>query len=115
VPETRDAVAGTFDLVVLEGVLHHIDDGTAREALEFAAERLRPAGRLVTLDTVLLPHQNPIARVLAKLDPGRYFWTLDGYRAPATNVFPEDHVSARHLRGQLRVPYDYSVVEVRSP
>ncbi len=110
VAEARHAVAGVFDLIVLEGVLHHIDDETAREALQFAAEKLGPAGRLVMLDTVLLPRQNPIARLLARFDRGKHVRSLRGYQDLATSVFATEHVASRHLRGRLRIPYDYSVL-----
>jgi SAM-dependent methyltransferase len=109
--DVRDSVHGTFDLVVLEGVLHHIDDSTAREALEFAAERLATGGRLVALDPVLLPRQNPVARMLARFDRGKHVRTLDGYRELALSAFSEDQISVRRLSGQLRVPYDHSVLE----
>jgi len=110
VREVRASIDGTFDLVVLEGVLHHIDEETAREALAFGAERLRPGGRLVALDTVLVPRQNPIARMLARLDRGKNVRTLDGYRNLAVGAFPEEQVRVRRLSGRLRVPYDYSLL-----
>ncbi len=112
VPAARHAVQGKFDLVVLEGVLHHIDDSTAQKALEFASERLAPEGRLVALDPVILSRQNPVARALARLDRGKHVRTLDGYRELAKRVFSIEQVSVRRLSGQLRVPYDHSVLEV---
>ncbi len=110
IPGVRHSVQGEFDLVVLEGVLHHIDDATAQEVLEFASERLAPEGRLVALDPVFLPRQNPVARVLARLDRGKHVRTLDGYRELALGVFTEEQVRVRRLSGQLRVPYDHSVL-----
>lgn len=110
VPEVQDRVTGMFDLVVLEGVLHHIDDVTAVEALSFAGERLAPGGRIVALDPVLRPHQNPIARALALLDRGKHVRTLDGYRQVAIEALPQATVQTSTLSGQLRVPYDHSVL-----
>ena len=110
VREVGASIDGTFDLVVLEGVLHHIDDETAREVLAFGAEKLKQGGRLVALDTAFVPRQNPIARVLARLDRGKNVRTLNGYRELATDVFPEEQVRVRCISGELRVPYDYSVL-----
>jgi SAM-dependent methyltransferase len=110
VPEVRENVSGRFDLVVLEGVLHHIDDATAVEALMFAGERLAPGGRIVALDPVLLDGQHPVARALARLDRGRHVRTLDGYRDLALNALPGCAVDVRSLGGQLRLPYDHSVL-----
>jgi len=109
--EVRDVVTGEFDLIVLEGVLHHIDDDTAHEVLTFASKRLAPTGRLVALDPVLLPRQNPVARALARLDRGKHVRTLGGYRELAASAFSKGHVSVRRLSGQLRVPYDHAVLE----
>ena len=110
VPQVRERISGRFDLVVLEGVLHHIDDATAREALAFAGERLAPGGRIVALDPVLLPRQNPIARTLAILDRGTHVRTLDGYRELAVAALPQARVEVRPLSGQLRVPYNHSML-----
>ena len=112
VPQVRERISGRFDLVVLEGVLHHIDDATAREALAFAGERLAPGGRIVALDPVILPRQNPIARAIAMLDRGKHVRTLDGYRKLAVEALPQARVDVRALSGQLRVPYDHSVLTV---
>ena len=110
VPQVRERISGRFDLVVLEGVLHHIDDASAVEALAFAGERLAPGGRIVALDPVLLPRQNPIARALAVLDRGKHVRTLDGYRDLAAAALPHARVDVRALSGQLRVPYDHSML-----
>lgn len=110
VPQVRDRIVGDFDLVVLEGVLHHVDDETAIEALAFAGERLARGGRIVALDPVLLPRQNPVARALAVLDRGKHVRTLDGYRNLAAAALPEARVDVSTLSGQLRVPYNHSVL-----
>jgi SAM-dependent methyltransferase len=112
VSDVRNEVQGAFDLVVLEGVLHHIDDETARIALQFASERMAPNSRLVALDPVILERQNPVARALARLDRGRHVRTLAGYAQLAEAVFRDDLVSAEALSGVLRVPYNHSLLEV---
>ncbi len=106
-------VQGVFNLIVLEGVLHHIDDDSATEALNFARERLAPGGRVVTLDPVLVEGQHPVARALARLDRGRNVRTLIGYRDLVGTVFEQDRIQVRHLTGRLRVPYDHALVEAR--
>lgn len=110
VPQVRERFSGLFDLVVLEGVLHHVGDTTAIEALSFAGERLAPGGRIVALDPVLLPRQNPIARALAVLDRGKHVRTLDGYRELAVTALPQARVEVRALNGQLRAPDNHSML-----
>ena len=113
--EVGDLVEGPFNLVVLEGVLHHLDDATARQALRYAADKLGSGGRIVALDPVLLPRQNPIARALARLGRGKHVRAMEGYRALVEGVFPSSMVSLERLRRQLRVPYDLAVLECRKP
>jgi SAM-dependent methyltransferase len=109
--DVGDSVVGGFDLIVLEGVLHHIDDENAVATLAYAAERLVTGGRLVALDPVLLERQHPVARALALLDRGKHVRTLAGYRALAGEAFDPAETSIRRLSGQLRVPYDHAVLE----
>lgn len=111
VDEVGGRVKGSFGLIVLEGVLHHIDDGVALEALRFARERLAAGGRVVTLDVALVAQQHPIARALARLDRGQNVRTLAGYRDLVGEVFGMDRTEVRHLSGRLRVPYDHALVQ----
>ena len=104
-----DEISGPFDLAVSFGVLHHVDDEEAKRIAQFAFDRLAPGGRFVALDPTLLPRQNPIARLLAKLDRGKHVRSPQEYRALVASVFGDDvqsHVESR----LLRVPYNHSVV-----
>lgn len=77
------------DVAVAIGVLHHLDDPTASRTVAAAAARLRPGGRLVTLDPCFEPSQRQGARVLMALDRGRFV------RHPANYVsLIEPHVGA---------------------
>ena len=49
--------------------------------MESAKRQLRPGGVLVTLDAVFHPGQNPVARLLARLDRGGAVRTPEAYRA----------------------------------
>lgn len=108
-----EQVEGDFDLIVLEGVMHHIDDRQARQALALGRDRLRPTGRLVALDPVLLPRQNPIARGLARLDRGKHVRTMDAYRSLAGEVFPPSWFEYSAISGRLRLPYDHALLVVQ--
>ena len=66
-----DAI-GPFDVAVSIGVLHHLDDETARRAIELTRERLKPGGRLITMDPCFEPSQRQVARVLMALDRGKF-------------------------------------------
>lgn len=110
VPQVRERISGLFDLVILEGVLHHIGEATAIESLAFAGERLAPGGRIAALGPLLLLRQNTIARTFADLNRGKHVRTLDGYCYVARSALKKACVDVWALSGQLRLPYDHSVL-----
>jgi hypothetical protein len=64
---------------------------------------LSPRGRVVTHDPVITPMQNPVARLLMKLDRGRHIRNQDGYQRfipPSLSV-----KSSRIKTDMLRLPY----------
>ena len=62
--ESEITVLPPFDIVIASGVLHHLDDATARNVLRLARLALKPGGRFVSIDPVYTAEQNPIARFL---------------------------------------------------
>jgi SAM-dependent methyltransferase len=75
------------DIAIVSMVLHHMDDDQARDLFGLLRGVLKPGGRLVTLDPVFVPRQNPIARLLMNLDRGRYVRTAEGYEALTRGTF----------------------------
>jgi SAM-dependent methyltransferase len=70
-----------FDIGLLLGVLHHLDDKEASALLGNMRCAIRTGGRLVTLENVFIDRQNPIARKLIELDRGKNVRTASEYRA----------------------------------
>lgn len=103
---------GSFDAVVANGLLHHLDDEPARNMLRVARSALRPGGHLVTIDPCFDPAQSGIARFVIRHDRGRNVRTLDGYVALAREVFAR--VDARLRSDMLRIPYTHAVLECRA-
>jgi len=100
-----------FDLVMANGVLHHLDDDDAHELFEIARVALRPEGRLMTLDGCYAPRQSAIARYLLSRDRGRFVRAEPEYEALARAHFSS--VTA-HLRHDLmRIPYTHLILECR--
>jgi SAM-dependent methyltransferase len=79
----RDSRAGLppADVVMLNGVLHHMDDEQAHATLALAHESLAPGGRVFTLDGCYEAGQSRIARKLLERDRGRHVRGEAGYRA----------------------------------
>lgn len=73
-----------FDLVMGIGVLHHLDDATARKFMTIARAAMKPGGRIFTLDPCYASGQNPIARFIISRDRGQHVRDAEGYwRLPA--------------------------------
>jgi len=103
---------GRPDVVLMNGVLHHMDDACARQALANAAAALRSDGVLFTLDGCFQEGQNPISRYLLEHDRGKFVRTAPAYRALVETAFPEPQV---HVREDLSwVPYTFAIVHARS-
>lgn len=108
VAEAADEDLGPFDVVIAQGVLHHVDDATAGAMFELAQRVLRPSGRVVTIDPCLAPSQSRFARALILRDRGQHVRSAEGYRALAQRCFDEVTVQERH--DLLRVPYSHAIV-----
>jgi SAM-dependent methyltransferase len=97
------------DVVVSIGVLHHLDDATAANALHASCQLLREGGRLVTMDPCFHPSQQTVARVLMALDRGKYVRHPEGYRHLVSADFT---IANEHLWWNvLRFPYTHFVTE----
>jgi SAM-dependent methyltransferase len=99
----------SFDIVMANGVVHHLDDTSATHLYRMAHVALKPAGRFVTLDPAFAEGQSPLARILVGNDRGEFVRTSEGYAALASRVFPDVRVSVRH--DLLRVPYTHAILE----
>jgi len=73
------------DVVVLSGVLHHLDDDDANFLLTLASRALKKGGRLVTVDPCLIPKQHPVARYLINKDRGQNVRNEAGYKSLVEN------------------------------
>jgi SAM-dependent methyltransferase len=106
-------VTGPFDVVLVMGVLHHLDDAACRALFSLAATRLRPEGRAVLIEPAFAERQNPVARWLIGRDRGEYVRDAEGYATLARPWFGEVAVRTRH--DLLRVPYTHAVLECAAP
>jgi SAM-dependent methyltransferase len=97
--------AGTFDLVIVSALLHHLDDKQARFMLTHLCHLLKLGGRLVTFDNVWIRRQNFIAWTLNKLDSGLNVRFAEEYRRLVSGL--PVSVEERLYRDLLRIPYDH--------
>ena len=99
----------SFDFVVPSGVLHHMDDAMAQETLKFAFSALKPRGTVITVDPVILPRQNPVARILALLDRGKYVRTPQAMAKLWQSSWSTGNIGFDIKSGYLPLPYNHIV------
>jgi len=98
---------GTFDTVLLLGVLHHLNDDEVKQLVKVIPAAMKPTGTLVTFDCALEGGQHPIARLLAKIDRGRYARNTEHYRSLMKPTFTVQEEIIRH--DLLKVPYTHAI------
>jgi SAM-dependent methyltransferase len=93
------------DLILMNGVLHHMDDETVALTLQSAHAALRPGGLFFALDGCYRDGQNALAKYLLDQDRGRFVRHEDEYANLLRRVF--SNVST-HIREDLSwVPYTF--------
>jgi 2-polyprenyl-3-methyl-5-hydroxy-6-metoxy-1,4-benzoquinol methylase len=97
-----------FDVVVANGVLHHLDDDEAGDLLDLARTVLKSGGRLITKDPVVVDGQHPVSRYLVGRDRGGYVRDVSGYLTLVRRVFPAAMIETRS--DMLRCPYDHAIM-----
>jgi SAM-dependent methyltransferase len=79
VARSRELLQGSYDFVLINSFLHHIDEDAAIRILKRAAELLETDGYVHSIE-VVLPEEPGIPRWLAKLDRGRFPRPLSRWR-----------------------------------
>jgi SAM-dependent methyltransferase len=77
-----------FDLVLVNGVLHHLDDATALGVLFASAAFGRPGGTLLVIEDVVRPAAGVGARLVHWLDHGRFIRAAADWEALVSRVVP---------------------------
>jgi ubiquinone/menaquinone biosynthesis C-methylase UbiE len=101
------------NLVMCNGVLHHLDDRETLDVLELTKAILAPGGRFVCLEPVFLVHQGWISRWFMSRDRGQHVREESQWKELFGQVF-ENYTSsiATHL---IRIPYTYIIFECDKP
>lgn len=98
-----------FDVAVLSGVLHHVDDFQASAIIDFAVRHLARSGLVISMDPVLFPGQNRFARWMALADRGQNVRTVDELQALWDTCEELSHTKIGIKQGYLRVPSNQAV------
>jgi SAM-dependent methyltransferase len=74
------ASLGGADVVMMNGLLHHLDNADASALLRAVRRALKPSGVLFTLDGCLRDGDSWLANWVIRHDRGRHIRSEDGYR-----------------------------------
>jgi SAM-dependent methyltransferase len=97
--------AHSFDLILLMGILHHLNDEQCRLLLLSLAELLSPEGRIVSLDGVYIENQRMLSKQILDWDVGQHVRTREQYTSLCDTRSLSLKVTV--LNDLLRIPYDH--------
>ena len=95
------------DLVMMNGVLHHISDAELQTTLANIRDVLKDDGVLFTLDGCYREGQSRFAKWMLDNDRGEYVRTEDGYRTILSRTFGGVQMTIRE--DYARVPYTFVI------
>jgi SAM-dependent methyltransferase len=104
--------SGPFDLIMMSGVLHHLDSHAIRELAQLISALLAPGGRFVAVEPVFDPNQGLTARLTIAADRGRFVRDEDGYRTLLHDAFSTVEIAI--VSGLLRIPYTHAIITSRN-
>ncbi|MGZ3703277.1 MAG: class I SAM-dependent methyltransferase [Bdellovibrionota bacterium] len=102
-----------FDVILANGVLHHISDTDARQLLALCSSMLKPGGRFVSRDGCFAPGQSWPARFFLERDRGGFVRDESGYQKLLQPHFKAIRAEIRD--DLLRVPYPLYIFVGEAP
>ena len=104
-----DSHLNSADLVLCNGLLHHLSDDEATEVLKLSKRLMKPNGRLVCLEGAFLARQTRLSRWIVSMDRGRHVRSEQEWKNLIGQVF--DSYSTSILTGLIRIPYTHIIIE----
>lgn len=99
------------DIVVMSGVLHHLNDNQVRNAFKFSSKVLQKNGKFVSIDGLRKTNQNPFVKWVLDNDRGKYVRHEEEYTSLAKEFFP--NVETFAWSGSLRIPSSHLIMTLK--
>jgi len=106
-----DARFNNADLVLCNGLLHHLSDEESLDVLRFAHSVLEPGGRLVCEEPSFLIKQRWLSRFVMNLDRGNYVRQERAWKELIGQVFQS--YTTDISTAQAYIPYVHIIIECR--
>jgi SAM-dependent methyltransferase len=100
---TLNPLTYAADIVLANGVLHHLDDAEAKKILEFAYRILKDNGRFIFYEPCYLIWQSGISTYFMSRDRGQNIRSEQQWKDLASSIFPL--VSTNIVTGANRLAY----------
>src|SRR5262245_6031727 len=100
---TLNPLTYAADIVLVKGMLHHVDDNEAKNILEFAYRILKDDGRFIFYEPCYLIWQSRISTYFMSRDRGQNIRTEQQWKDLASSIFPL--VSTNIVTGANRLAY----------
>ena len=101
----------SFNIILVLGVIHHLNDPETLKLMETGWNLLKQGGRLITLDGCYVPNQSRLAKFLIDHDRGEYVRNEEGYKNLALKFFKDIQIDIRH--DIFQVPYTACILSCR--
>jgi len=98
-----------YDVVMCNGLLHHLKYREACEAVELAYKALKKGGRLLCIEPVYLKTQARLSKWMVSQDRGIYVRHESEYKRIIKDWF--DNFDTNVLTGLLNIPYTHLLIE----
>lgn len=99
------------DLVVCNGLLHHLNDEESLEVLRFAHQVLKPGGRLVMIEACFLVRQNLLSKFIMNQDRGMHLREEQAWKTLVGKAF--ESYTTDIATALVLVPYVHIIIECR--
>ncbi|MGR6832886.1 methyltransferase domain-containing protein [Aliivibrio wodanis] len=96
----------SFDIILVLGVLHHLEDEEVLSLCLLATKHLKKGGKLITVDPCFIDNQNYLAKYLISKDRGQNVREQDGYLTLLNSSFSSIDST---IRNQRWVPYTHCI------
>lgn len=105
----HDSCLSAADVVLCNGLLHHLCDEEAITVLESSKRILKPNGRLLCLEATYLARQTRLSRCVVSTDRGKYVRSEQEWKCLMDRAFRS--YSTKILTGLIRIPYTHIIIE----